>query len=347
MSSSLVTVASLGGTITMTAAAGPQGVVPSLAADDLLASLPGLPPAIEVRSETLRTKPGASLEFADLADALHWAHRTVDDGSAGVVLVQGTDTLEETGYLLDLYWNRAEPLVMTGAMRPPQQPSADGPANLLGALLTAAAPASRGLGVLTVLNEEIHAASRVRKGDTTALGAFSSAPFGPLGRIHEGQVVYANQPARPRPLPGPMPARTPKVALLEASLGDGGELVTLACEAGFDGIVLSAFGAGHVSAAMAATVAKAAARVPVVLASRAGSGSVLSSTYGFAGSERDLLDHGAVPAGWLDPRKARILLGCLLAAGEPIDGIRAEFGRRDGRAAGTPASPVPAGNQGT
>jgi L-asparaginase len=338
MRTSLVTVASLGGTITMTAAAGPHGVMPSLAADDLLASLPGLPPAIEVRAETLCTKPGASLEFTDLADALHWARRMAGDGAAGVVLAQGTDTLEETSYLLDLHWDRAEPLVVTGAMRPPQQPSADGPANLLGALLTAAAPQSLGLGVLAVMNDEVHAASRVRKCDTTALGAFSSAPFGPLARIHEGNVVYANRPPRPQPLPGPVPARTPKVALLEASFGDGGELVALASEAGFDGIVLSAFGAGHTSAAMAAMVAKAAQRVPVVLASRAGAGSVLEGTYGFAGSERDLLDHGAVPAGWLDPRKARILLGCLLAAGEPIEAIRAEFARRGG------LSSVPASN---
>ena len=330
MRTSLVTVASLGGTITMTATTGPQGVTPSLTADDLLASLPGLSPAIEVRAETLCTKPGASLEFADLADALHWAHRTVDAGAAGVVLVQGTDTLEETSYLLDLYWDRAEPLVVTGAMRPPQQPSADGPANLLAALLSAAAPESRGLGVLAVLNDEVHAASRVRKCDTTALGAFISAPFGPLGRIHEGRVVYGSRPPRTPPLPGPVLARTPKVALLEASLGDGGELIALACEGGFDGIVLSAFGAGHVSSAMATMVAKAAERVPVVLASRAGAGSVLEGTYGFAGSERDLLDHGAVPAGWLDPRKARILLGCLLTAGVPIDGIRAEFARRGG-----------------
>jgi L-asparaginase len=330
MRTSLVTVASLGGTITMTAPAGPHGVLPSLAADDLLASLPGLPPAIEVRSETVCTKPGASLEFADLADALHWARRTAGDGAAGVVLVQGTDTLEETAYLLDLHWDRPEPLVMTGAMRSPQQPSADGPANLIAALLTAAAPQSRGLGVLTVLNDEVHAAARVRKGDSTALGAFSSAPFGPLARIHEGGVVYASRPLRPEPLPGPMPAHAPKVALLEASLGDGGELVDLASDAGFAGIVLSAFGAGHVSAAMATAVAKAAERVPVVLASRAGAGSILKDTYGFAGSERDLLGHGAVPAGWLHPRKARILLACLLAAGEPIETIRTEFAHRNG-----------------
>lgn len=331
MKSSLVlTVGSLGGTITMAGAAGPREVVPALKADDLLASLPGLPPGVEVRAETLCTKPGASLEFADLADALRWGRLMVAEGAAGVVLAQGTDTLEETSYLLDLYWDRPEPLVMTGAMRPPQQPGADGPGNVADALVATAAPLSRDLGVLVVMNNEVHAASRVRKCDTTLTSAFTSGPFGPLARVHEGRAAYASRPPRRRPLPYPMPARPPKVALLEASLGDGGELIALAMESGFDGIVLSAFGVGHISAAMAGMAAKAAERMPVVLASRAGAGPVLEATYGFAGSERDLLAHGAIPAGWLDPRKARILLSCLLAAGEPADQISAEFTRRGG-----------------
>lgn len=330
MRTSLVAVASLGGTITMTAKAGSDGVVPSLSAGELLASLPGLPPSIDVRTATLCTKPGASLEFADIADALAWSRAAVDEGAAGVVLIQGTDTVEETSYLLDLHWERAEPLVVTGAMRPPQHPGADGPANLVGALLAAAAPESRDQGVLVVLNDEVHAASRVRKRDATSLGAFGSAPFGPLARIHEGSVVYGNRLLRARPLPGPLPVNPPKVALVEACLGDAGELLGLAGEADFDGIVLSAFGAGHVSGSMAAMVSKVVARMPVVFASRTGAASVLADTYGFVGSERDLLERQAVSAGWVDARKARILLGCLLAAGEPVDAIRTEFARRNG-----------------
>lgn len=329
-SSVVLAIGSLGGTITMTGAAGPHEVVPTLKAEDLLASLPGLPPGVDVRAETVGTKPSASLDFADLAGALRWSHQMVAEGAAGVVLAQGTDTLEETSYLLDLYWDRPEPLVMTGAMRPPQHPGADGPANVADALVTAAARLSRNLGVLVVMNNEVHAASRVRKRDTTVTNAFTSGPFGPLARVHEGRAAYASRPSRRRPLSGPIPARAPKVALLEASLGDGGELVALAMEADFDGIVLSAFGVGHTSVAMAGMVAKAAERMPVILASRAGGGPVLEGTYGFGGSERDLLAHGAIPAGWLDPRKARILLSCLLAAGTPAGQIRADFTRRGG-----------------
>jgi L-asparaginase len=330
MTNPLVAIASLGGTITMTATDSPQGVTPSLTAADLLASVPALSSAADVRAETLFTKPGASLDFADLLQALDWSRQAVAEGAAGVVLVQGTDTLEETSYLLDLHWDRPEPLVVTGAMRPPQQPSADGPANLLAAVLTAAAPESRSLGVLTVLNDDVHAAARVRKSHTTALGAFSSAPFGPLAKIHEQSVTYANLPARYPPLPRPHDHASPTVALLETFLGDDGQLLGLVNDASFDGVVISAFGAGHVSAAMATMMSKAAERIPVVLASRAGAGAVLTDTYGFAGSEQDLLRRGAISAGWLDARKARILLWSLLAAGEPIDGIREGFAARNG-----------------
>ncbi|MGH3361713.1 MAG: asparaginase domain-containing protein, partial [Nocardioides sp.] len=119
---------SLGGTITMTTARGGSGVAPTMSADDLLAGMPDAAGVADVDTATLATVPGASLGFADVLGALEWAERKVADGCAGVVLVQGTDTLEETSYLLDLHWDRPEPLVVTGAMRPPSSPGADGPA---------------------------------------------------------------------------------------------------------------------------------------------------------------------------------------------------------------------------
>lgn len=323
-------VASLGGTITMTAGEKPAGVTPALTAAELLGTVPSLAEIADVRAGTLAKEPGASLGFADVFGALEWAGEAVAGGADGVVLVQGTDTIEETAYLMDLHWDRPEPLVVTGAMRPPQQPGADGPANLLAAALTATAPSSRGLGALVVLNDQVHAAVRVRKRDTTAVEAFDSAPFGPLARIHEGHVTYANRP-RPWPaIPRTERAHVPRVALLETCLGDDGELLRLVADAGHDGIVICGFGAGHVSAGMADVVSTAAVRMPVVLASRTGAGTVLGGTYGFAGSERDLLARGVIPAGWLDGRKARVLLWSLLATGAPPDRIRDAFDSRGG-----------------
>ena len=330
MARPVVAVTSLGGTITMTPADRPDGLIPSLTAAQLLRSVPSLSLTAEVRTETLFTKPGASLTFADVLLAQKHARQAVAAGAAGVVLVQGTDTLEESSYLLDLFWNLPEPLILTGAMRSPAYPGADGPANLHASVVTAVTPDSREQGVLVALNDEVHAAARVRKCDSTAPNAFSSAPFGPLARIHEGNVVYGNRLRRPPALPRIERRHNPRVALLETFLGDEGELLKLVIEAQYDGIVIAAFGAGHVSAAMATMVSKASGQVPVVLASRTGAGSLLAETYGFPGSERDLLRRGAISAGWLDPRKARVLLWSQLALGHSIEQIRVDFGFRAG-----------------
>ena len=330
-----VAVASLGGTITMTPAAAGAAVTPSLHAADLVRAVPGLDDVAELSAVTLRTEPGAWLTPVEVVAVGEWARRQVADGADGVVVVQGTDTIEETAYLLGLHWDRPQPLVVTGAMRAPSTAGADGPANLLAATVVAAATASRDRGALVVLNDDVHAAARVRKTDTVAMHAFSSAPFGPVGRVHERSVTYAGAPGPWPALPAPRPGHDPRVALLETHLGDRGGLLRLVADAGYDGIVLAGFGAGHVSAALADVVGEVAARCPVVLASRTGGGPVLRSTYGFVGSERDLLARGVVPAGWLDPRKARLLLWALLAAGHGVEEIRATVTAR-GAAPGGP-----------
>jgi L-asparaginase len=331
-----VAVASLGGTITMTAASAGAAVRPSLQAADLLRAVPGLDEVAELTATTLRTEPGAWLTPPDVVAVGEWARGRVADGADGVVVVQGTDTIEETAYLLGLHWDRPEPLVVTGAMRAPTAAGADGPANLLAAAVVAGSAAARDRGALVVLDDDVHAAVRVRKTDSIAMHAFSSAPFGPVGRVHERRVTFAGPPARWPALPAPLPGRDPKVALLETVLGDRGELLGLVTDAGYDGVVLAGFGAGHVSAAMAEVVGAVAPRCPVVLATRTGGGPVLGGTYGFVGSEQDLLARGVLPAGWLDPRKARLLLWALLAAGLDRDEIRATLTARGAAPGGPP-----------
>jgi L-asparaginase len=245
-----------------------------------------------------------------------------------VVLVQGTDTLEETAYLLDLFWDRPEPLVLTGAMRHPGQAGADGPANMLAAVTVAAAPAARGLGALLVMNDDVHAASRVRKVDATATHAFAAPGWGPVGRVLEGGLHVTAALPRPAPLPVPRDLGRTRVALVESCLDDQGSLFRLAVQDGYDGVVVASFGVGHVSEQTAEAVSDAVRRVPVVVASRTGSGPTLTRTYGFTGSESDLLRRGAVLAGWLDARKSRLLLWSLLALGHDGDRIASEFALR-------------------
>lgn len=344
MTRALVAIGSLGGTITMTTGAEGSGVTPTLGADDLVAAVPDLERVAALEATTLASLPGSSLSFAELFAALRWAEGAVARGASGVVLIQGTDTLEETAYLLDLHWRHAEPLVVTGAMRAPGAAGADGPANLLASVRVAASPLGRSLGVVVVMNDEVHAAARVRKAHASKLAAFTSPDFGPIGMLVEERLVLGERPRRWPAFQAPAPGADPGIAMIDACLGDDGALLRLARSGGFTGAVVSAFGAGHVSFGLAEAIGEVvdgggdapAAAMAVVFASRTGAGTTLGDTYAFNGSERDLIKRGAVPAGWLDPYKARVLLWALLAARASPERIRDEFTRRGGAPGGPP-----------
>lgn len=316
-----VAIASLGGTISMTAASADAGVTPTLDAAQLAAAVPGLTQVADISAESLFQLPSASLSFEHLLACLTWAEAKVDAGAAGVVLTQGTDTLEETAFFLDLYWNRPQPLILTGAMRTPAAVSADGPGNLLAAVQTAIAPGSRGRGVLVVMNDTIHAARWVSKADALSLHAFISPDGGAAGRLVEGRPGYFHRPAQRTLIDRPQ-VNTVRVAMVEAVLSDDGELAELAAQAGYNAVVVVAQGAGHVSFAFAERISRIGYTIPVVIASRTGGGSTAAHTYGFVGAEIDLAARGALLAGWLSPRKTRLLMQALLAAGIP----RAELG---------------------
>lgn len=329
-----VAVFGLGGTIAMTAT-GPGGVTPSLSVEQLLGAVPGLDRAgIGVEVVDFRRLPGASLNFADIT-ALSTAIRVrLADGADGAVVIQGTDTIEETAYLLDLLHDSPHPVVVTGAMRSPAHAGADGPANILAAIQVAASPDTGGQGALVVFADQIHAARRVRKTHTTSIATFQSPDGGPLGHLVEGRPVLLSRLGHRTVLPAGGEAPTPTVALVTVSFGDDGVLLAGVADR-VDGLVVAAFGAGHVADRLVPMLATLAHRMPVVLASRTGSGSILASTYAFPGSESDLLARGLIRAGFLHPLKARILLHALLAIGADDAAVRAAFGAAGGYAGPT------------
>jgi L-asparaginase len=307
-----VLVVSLGGTIAMTPQAG--GAVPTLTADDLVAGVPGLGETADIRAESFRQLPGAHLSLADVVALAAAIETALATDTAGVVVTQGTDTLEEVAFALDLLVGSDKPVVVTGAMRAAHLAGADGPANLLAAAQVAAAPQARGLGTLVVLNGDIHAARLVVKAHTQSPAAFVSPSGGVLGWVAEGSPRLLLRPAGRPQLEFPAGLVPARVALATATLGDDGGLIGAAAAQGYDGLVVEALGGGHMPAAALEAIDAALAAMPVVLASRTQAGEVLAATYGFDGSERDLLERGALSAGWLNGRKARLLLALLLGA---------------------------------
>ncbi|WP_432171186.1 asparaginase [Streptomyces sp. 1222.5] len=302
-----VAVISLGGTIAMTAQTD-SGATPTLSANDLVAAVPGLADSgILVEVHDFRRLPGASLTFSDLLELAVMIETLAVDG---VVITQGTDTIEETSYLLDLVTTGDMPIVVTGAMRNASMAGADGPANVLAAIRVAASADARGTGCLVVFGEEIHAARWVRKTHATSPTAFTSYP-GPIGYVAEDRVQILTRPGA-SPAIAPESAATPAhTAIYTVGLGDDGTLLQALGDR-IDGLVVAAFGAGHVPMACVDALTDLAKRTPVILATRTGSGPVLRKTYGFPGSESDLLARGLTSASTLDPVKARILLQLLL-----------------------------------
>jgi L-asparaginase/Glu-tRNA(Gln) amidotransferase subunit D len=317
----------LGGTIAM-AGVGATGVVARLTGAELAAAVPGLADLpLEVRD--VEAVPSADLTYRRILDLVAAAGAAVADGATGVVVTQGTDTLEETAFLADLVWPHPAPLVFTGAMRNPTLAGPDGPANLLGAVRVAAAPVARDLGVLVAVNDEIHAARYVRKTHSTSTATFASPNAGPLGHVIEGEVRLLVRPARHAPLASVDPDRlaATRVALHTVTLDDDVALLDGLAH-GRQGLVVAGFGVGHVPPAFAPALGALAERMPVVLTSRTGAGSVLRQTYGAVGSETDLRRRGLVNGGLLDPYKAKVLLRLLLAGGADRAEIAAAFARR-------------------
>lgn len=316
-----VLVVSLGGTIAMTGDAG-RGVRPSLGAAELVASVQELCSEVDLTPRSFRQVPGAELSVEDAGALATVLEGAADEGFDGVVVTQGTDTIEEMAFALDLLVEGDLPLVVTGAMVNPSRPGGDGPGNLLDAVAVAASGRTAGMGTVVVFGGEVHAARFVRKTHTTSYRAFSSIS-GPLGWVVEGRPVVLSKPvARVRlpraPVVGEAPA---SVALLTVAAGDDGRLLQGVREA-YDGLVLQALGAGHVPSAMVPPLADLVATMPVLLCSRVGNGPVLNRTYGFPGSEGDLLSRGLISGGYLDGPKARVALTLLLRSGSSNDEVR-------------------------
>jgi len=295
-----------GGTISMRRDPVTGAALPALSGREIVARVPGLRREARLRLEDLARLPGPHV-----TPAWMWRLRArvvrllADPRVDGVVVTHGTDTLEETAYLLDLTVASPKPVVLVGAMRTFSDPGWDGPANLTAAVRTAAHPGSTGRGTLVVLGEQIHAAARVRKRHTQRLDAFHSA-LGPVGVLDRGRPLFHEPPSRGRVL---QPRRlVTAVDLHVLAAGSDDRLVRASLDGGARGLVLEGTGAGNVPPGVLPGIRAALrARVSVVVVSRCAEGRV-APLYGFDGGGQRLEEMGAILAGDLGGPKARIRL---------------------------------------
>jgi L-asparaginase type II len=282
--------------------------LPRLTGAEMLAALPEIGGIADVTLD-----PGNPHEMATPAAlrrlGLHIEAVLRDDAVDGVTWVQGTNSLEETAFFLNLVLHTDKPVTVVGAQRPFTAISTDAHLNLINAIRVAAAPQARGMGVLVVANSEINAARDVTKTSTYQLQTFRSRDLGVLGYVDPDRVVFYRAPVR-RHTAGSafdlarIPAMPP-VEVLYVHAGANPALARAAVELGAKGLVIAGSGAGSAGPFRDALVALTAEGIMVVRSARVGEGRVLASGNGH--------DPGVIAADNLNPQKAALLLSLALA----------------------------------
>ncbi len=315
-----VAVVFTGGTISTAYDPAAGGHVPTLDGAAILARTPGLESIADVVTIDRGRTPASHFTFPHLLELAAVLREALADPTVdGAVVVQGTDTIEETSFCWDLVLDGPKPVVVTGAMRASDAPGFDGPANLRDAVRVAASSSMRDSGVTVCLAGSIEPADDVLKTHASALDTFRSPNGGSLGRVDaEGVTVFRFRAARRHVVASRAAER---VHLITATVAMDGALLDAAIGVGADGIVVAATGAGNTDARLLAAAERAmAAGIPVALASRCPAGRATAG-YAFPGGGATWVRAGALPVGHLCAPKARVALALGLGAGLDRDGL--------------------------
>ena len=291
--------------------------------DKLLDAVPSLSQIARIHAEQV-----ASIDSKDMTPAL-WGtlcarvnELLAQDDVDGIVITHGTDTLEETAYLLHLTVKSDKPVVLTAAMRPATALSADGPLNLFNAVTLAADRAAWKQGVLVAFNNQIHCAREVTKTSTYAVDAFRSPEVGALGWVQDGEVRFQRGVLRRHTLQSPfeIAGPLPNVEIVTSYAGASRASIDAFVAAGVKGLVIAGTGNGSMHSTLQAAVADAIKQgVTVVRSSRVGAGHVMRN----GAAPDDAL--GSISADTLNPYKARVLLMLALSLGVPASDLQAVF----------------------
>jgi L-asparaginase len=321
-----VAIITTGGTIAQKYDAAAGGLVPAVSGKELVEAVPALKELAR-----LRVIPLVNIDSRDMTPEL-WlrlaplVNETLADPEVtGVVVTHGTDTMEDTAYVLELTVASDKPAVLTGAQRDTSSPDADGPRNLLNAVRQAVDPEARGRGVTVTFDSEIYYARPVTKCHTSHVNAFSAGHYGQAGEVDDERVTWFNRPERR--VRFPIPDQLPKVDLVYAYPGADGRLIDAAVTNGAEGIVVCGYGIGNVNLPVFNAIERARAKgVAVVLTTRVAEGRVYP-VYGGEGGGSSMKDLGVVFGEDLLPWKARILLMLSLTVADDPAEIQDYFER--------------------
>ncbi len=303
-----------GGTISMAVDPVAGGKVPTLDGAAILARAPGIEDIADLVTVDLGRTPASHFSFPRLFEIASEIRRCQEDPAIdGVVVVQGTDVIEETAFLWDLVLDRPEPVIVVGAMRAPSDPNDDGPSNLRAAVRCAASPDLRGAGVNAVLDGAINPADAVTKTHASALDSFQCLDTGPIGRVVGDRVVLERARAARRHVATDHAADG--IPLIVAHVAMDGSLLDAAAGLNPPGIGVEATGAGNTGAPLLEAATRAMERgIVVAFTSRCPAGAA-GTGYAFPGGGATWQRAGALLAGHLTGPKARVALALGLGAG--------------------------------
>ena len=313
-----------GGTISMKIDEKIKAAVPSLSAEEIMSMIPGVEEYAEIEAYTFSSMPSPHMTLETMLKLSKFTTELVErEDIDGVVITHGTDTLEETAYLLDLTVRTKKPVVVTGAMRSGSELGYDGPFNLATSICTAISDEAVGRGVLVCFNGELNSASEVTKANSMALNAFRTPNFGPIGIVDNDNVIFyrdANYSEK-----YDVSEIKKQVALIKCVVDMDSSYIDYLIEKGCGGIVIEALGRGNVPPKMVDGIKKATElNIPVVVVSRCFEGRVFES-YGYEGGGKQLKNLGVIFGDTLPGQKARIKLILAINSGMNIHEVARAF----------------------
>ncbi|MCR4944025.1 MAG: asparaginase [Clostridium sp.] len=313
-----------GGTISMKIDERIHAAVPSLSGEEIMAMVTGIEGYAKVESYNFSELPSPHVSPSLMLELSKSVTELLDrEDIDGVVVTHGTDTLEETAYLLDLTIESENPVVVTGAMRSSSELGYDGPANLAASICTAVSDDAKGRGVLVCFNGEVHSARGVTKANSMALNAFRTPNFGPIGIVDNNEVIfYRNCPVGKHVKIDKIES---DVALIKCAAGMDSDFINYVIDKGYKGIVIEALGRGNIPPQMVEGVKGAIDKnIPVVIVSRCFEGRVFES-YGYEGGGKHLRDLGVIFGDTMPGQKARIKLIAALNYSKDLEFIKSFF----------------------